>query len=178
MTLLQDALKMHKAEEKLNKCLKEGEKAGARHKGLRKIKPSKELASDHLKKAMHNFSAMNFFYKNGFSDWSASAAFYTLYHCLLAILSKYGYESRNQSCTFAMAESLISKGEIKNISIDDIKDIFDSYVVENLEHSPKILDIRENMQYSTKTSIESEEFAKLKQKTVSLLEKFRMEIEK
>lgn len=58
---------MPKIEEKLKRCLEEGQKGGARHKGLRKIDPDKELALAHLSKAMHNFSAVTFFYKNGFS---------------------------------------------------------------------------------------------------------------
>ncbi|MEK6907120.1 MAG: hypothetical protein AABW45_01190 [Nanoarchaeota archaeon] len=107
---------MSKLNEKLNKCLKEGIKGGLRHKGLKKIKPSKELALDHLNKAMHDFKAIAEFVKIDFSDWSASAAFYTLYHCLLGILAKNGFESRNQSCTFAMIEDLIDKNKIKEIT--------------------------------------------------------------
>ena len=84
--------------DKLVKCLEEGEKGG-RHKGLRKIEISDARIKGHLEKAVHNFKAMISFQKNGFSDWSASASFYCLYHCLLSLLAKEGYESRNQSCT-------------------------------------------------------------------------------
>ncbi|OGJ19936.1 hypothetical protein A3K73_03170 [Candidatus Pacearchaeota archaeon RBG_13_36_9] len=80
----------------------------------------------------------------GYSDWSASAAFYSLYHCLLALLVKFGYQSRNQSCTFAFVEELINAKKI-SISLEDLRSIFDKDVEENLAHSEKILDIRENM---------------------------------
>ena len=79
---------MPKPSEKLGKCLKEGERGGHKHKGLRKTEPDEELKKDHLEKALHNYKAVTTFYKAGFSDWSASAAFYTLYHCLLGILSR------------------------------------------------------------------------------------------
>ena len=178
MILLQGVLKMPKLNEKLNKCLKEGEKGGIRHKGLKKIDPDKDLALNHLKKARHNFTAITEFAKIGFSDWSASAAFYTLYHCLLGILAKNGFESRNQSCTFAMVENLIKKGKVKEVTKEELKEIYDSDVMEDLETSPQILDIREDMQYSTKTLMESDRFIKLKERTSILLEKLRREIEK
>ncbi|MBU0930316.1 MAG: HEPN domain-containing protein [Nanoarchaeota archaeon] len=168
---------MQKIEEKLKKCIEEG-KRGERHKGLREINPDKQLALEYLNKAMHNLKAITFFYNGGFSDWSASAAFYSLYHCLLAILAKNGYESRNQSCTFAIIEDLIKNNKITEITIEELKDIFDSDIKENLEHSSKILDIRESMQYSTKISIETDTFKKLKEKTIILFEKLRREIEK
>jgi hypothetical protein len=50
--------------------------------------------------------------------------------------------------------------------------------MDNLAYSNKILDIRENMQYSIKTSLEQKEFNALKQRTKALLDKLRMEIEK
>ena len=162
-------------QDKLKKCLKEGEK-GERHKGLRKIEVSEEKIKGHLNKAIHNFKAMTSFQKTGFSDWSASAAFYCLYHCLLALIAKEGYESRNQSCTFAMVEKMIDEGKI-TLSKEDLKNIFNKDVTEDLEHSSKILDIRENMQYSIKTALEQEEFISLKEKTKELFDKIRREIE-
>ena len=162
--------------DKLKKCLKEGEK-GERHKGLKKIEVSEEKIKGHLDKAIHNFKAMLFFQKNGFSDWSASAAFYSLYHCLLALIAKKGLESRNQSCTFALVEDMIEKGVI-SLTKNDLKEIFDSDVTEDIEHSNKILDIRENMQYSVKTALEQEEFVELKDRTKRLFDKIRLEVEK
>lgn len=161
--------------EKIDKCLKEGEKGG-RHKGLRKIEISEENIKGHLNKSMHNFKAITAFQKMGFSDWSASAAFYCLYHCLLALIAKEGYESRNQSCTFAYVEDMI---DIKKISLTkgELKDIFDKDITEDLEQSKMILDIRENMQYSIKTSLEDKEFVELKERTKNLFQKMRKDIE-
>lgn len=162
--------------DKLKKCLKEGEK-DERHKGLKKIKPSKECIDGYVKKAIHNFNAIDTFYRTGYSDWSASASFYSLYHLLLALISKKGFESKNQSCTFALIEDMIDKGEI-NLVKNELKEIYDKDVTKNLGHSNKILDIRENMQYSVKTFLEKQEFEHLKQRTKFLFDKLRKEIEK
>ena len=162
--------------DKLNKCFKTGEK-GERHKGLRRIELNENLILGHLKKAIHNFNAMDDFYSIGYSDWSASASFYCLYHCLLAILAKNNVESRNQSCTFAFIRDMIENNKLSRITIEELKEIFDKDVIEDLAHSSKILDIRENMQYSIKTSLEEKEFDLLKKRTKFLLDKLRNEIE-
>ena len=165
------------ARDKIKDCLKEGENQGERHKGIRMIGISEEIVSGHIKKAIHNFNAMDFFHKSGFSDWSASASFYSLYHCLLAIISKKGFESRNQNCTFALIEDMIDKKEI-SLTREELKEIFDKDVTEDLEHSNKILDIREKMQYSIRTSLEEKEFILLRERTKFLFDKLRKEVER
>jgi len=162
--------------EKLKNCFKEGED-GERHKGLRKVSVSEERIIGHLKKAIHNFNAIEDFYKSGYSDWSASASFYCLYHCLLALLAKKGYESRNQSCTFAFIEQMVNNKETE-LTKEELKEIFDRDITENIENSNKILDIREKMQYSIKTYLENLEFKSLKERTKFLFDKIRREIEK
>jgi|SRR3989344_146408 len=161
---------------KINECFKEGDRGGERHKGLKKIEFDKSLIDEHLKKARHNLNAVTEFKNIGYSDWSASASFYSLYHCLLALLVKFGYQSRNQTCTFAFIEDLINQGKI-SLKLEELKEIFDRDITENLAHSEKILDIRENMQYSFKTSMENEEFDKLLERTKLLFDKIRREIE-
>ncbi len=162
--------------DKLKDCFKSGEK-GERHKGLRKVKLDESLVEGHLKKAIHNFNAMDEFNKRGYSDWSASASFYCLYHCLLAILAKNGTESRNQTCTFAFIQNMIDNKQL-SLTNEELNEIFDKEITDNLIYSNKILDIRENMQYSIKTLLEQREFNTLKQRTKILLDKLRMEIEK
>ncbi len=162
--------------EKLKKCFEDGER-GERHKGLKKTGIHEDKIRGHILKANKNFHAIEDFRKAGHSDWSPSAAFYSLYHLLLALLAKNGVESRNQSCTFAFVEDMIDKGETP-LTKDDLKEIFDKEVKENLEHSDKILDLREIAQYSTKTSMEDEEFERMKNKTKVLFDKIKKEVEK
>ncbi len=90
---------MSHAERKMGWCLKKAEEGFARrgtHRGLIRRTPDTTRARAHIAKAKHNLDAIIVFHETGFSDWSASAAFYAAYHRLLAILAKHGFESRNQ----------------------------------------------------------------------------------
>jgi uncharacterized protein (UPF0332 family) len=100
---------------KVEWCLKKAEKelnGGKKHRGLIKIKPNKSKAYAHIVKAEHYIMASDWLYKGNFSDICASTLFYAMYHCLLAIAARYGFESRNQECTFALIAYLIDGGKI------------------------------------------------------------------
>ena len=91
---------------------------------------------EHIAKAEHNLKAAIDFPKMGYSDWSASAFFYSMYQCLLAIAVKFGYESGNQECTFALMYSLI---EDKKIDFD--KMLLDKMVLLDItKNNKKIAD--------------------------------------
>jgi len=125
-----------------------------RHRGLREIKPSIVEARKHIAKAEHNLKAITRFNETGFSDWSLAAGFYCIYHCFLAIASKFGYASRNQTCTIALMELLKENGKI---SIDTkFIDMLKHTDIEEVQES-KIIDMREEYTYGTETSIEDEE---------------------
>ena len=91
---------------------------------------------------------MLYLIKGNFPDWAVNASFYASYHCLLAILAKHGYESRNQECTFAGVESLIKNNKI-DLNIDWLKKIgsFDESELEGKE----IIKLREEFQYGAET---------------------------
>ncbi len=133
---------MTHAENKIGWCLKKAEKEGIKHRGLREIKPDLHKADDNIKKAEHNLEVMESLIAQGFNDWAINASFYTNYHCLLAILHKFGYESRNQECTFAAIEYLIEQGKISLEKID-LHKIFATDKHENLEEAD-IVDLREH----------------------------------
>src|SRR3989338_5677391 len=106
---------MSHAKNKAEWCLKKAErelKVSGKHRGLVKIEPNTEKAREHIEKAEHYLKATDYLKKGNFSDISTSTAFYSMYHCLLAIAAKFGYESRNQECTFALIGSLIEDGKI------------------------------------------------------------------
>ena len=163
---------MSQIDNQLSWCLKKAEKelkAGGRHRGLVKIISSQELAKEHIKKAEHNLKAISDFKKYNYSDWSASAAFYSIYHCLLAILVKFGYESRNQECTFALIYQLI---ESKQINLDkNLIEKIHSLNHEEKHESPTIIEFREQGQYGVKLSLEDETFNNLLSISKSILEK-------
>lgn len=96
--------------------------------------------------------------KGNFSDISTSTIFYAIYHCLLAISVKFGYESRNQQCTFALIYSLIEDNKIKfeNGLLDKIASI-------EIKEGSDItsVEIREQYQYGTKLSIKDDLYKEL-----------------
>ena len=142
----------------LNKAKRELEKSDL-HRGLVKVERNLELAEQHIIKAEHNLKAAIYFEKGGFSDWSASAFFYCIYHCFLAILRKFGYESRNQECTIAMIEMLKEENKI------DIDEKFiDALKIANVEEvqESNVIKLRENFQYGVDLEFkEKQEFNKL-----------------
>jgi len=93
------------------------------------------------------------------------------------LIAKKGFESRNQGCTFALVEDMIDNKEI-SLTKEELKEIFDKDVAEDLQHSRKILDIREKMQYSIKTILEEKEFIYLRERTKFLFDKLRRDVEK
>lgn len=154
---------MSHAENKLNWCLKKAKKELAengKHRGLIEISPDKELAYQHIEKAEHNLTAIDYFATGGFSDWSISAGFYCVYHCFLALLAKQGYESRNQECTIATIEYLI---EQKKISLDRkfveaLKEYDESKYAET-----NVIELREQLQYGISLASETTQLDKIKQ---------------
>ena len=145
---------MSQASNKVKWCVSKAEKELAEtgmHRGIVAKDQDIVLANLLIAKATHNLSAALFFEKNGYSDWSASAFFYSIYHCFLAILRKFGYESRNQECTVAVIEMLQEQGKIK----------IDSKLINSLKIMPTdeqtIIKIREDFQYGTSTDFHKKE---------------------
>ena len=133
----------------LNKAKKEITENG-KHRGLIEIKPNKNKAIEHIKKAEHYLEA-TLFLKEKFSDISASTVFYSMYHSMLAILAKFGYESGNQECTFALIYSLV---EDKKINLE--KELIDKISLINDEES--VIELREKYQYGVELSMKENIF--------------------
>jgi len=80
-----------------------------------------------------------------------SQAYYAMYHGLLAILYKFGYESKNHECTISTVEYLI---EIKKIELD-LMDV--AFIRTTEQMKPKdAKSLREEFQYGTKTDVNKE----------------------
>ena len=162
---------MSHAKNKVDWCLKKAEielKESGKHRGLIKIKPDVEEARRHIKKAEHYLKATDLLKKENFSDISASTVFYSIYHCLLSIIAKFGYESGNQECTFALIHSLI---EDKKIDFEEelLDKIALSLDVEKNKDKTS-MKIREQYQYGTDLSLEDniyQELFKLAQEVIA-----------
>jgi uncharacterized protein (UPF0332 family) len=161
---------MSHAKNKLDWCIKKARKElqdGKKHRGLVEITPNIQIAFNHLTKAEHNLKVTLYLQKGGFTDWCSSALFYTIYHCFLAIISKYGYESRNQECTFAVIASLIDDRKIKldYRCLEKVSSLGDSGQTED-----SVINIREKCQYSTTTFLEDEEYQGLLHLAMNILD--------
>lgn len=115
----------------------------------------RDKTAKHIRKAEHNFKAISAFAQIGFPDWSVSAAFYTKYHRFLAILAKYGYESRNPDCTLAVHESLIEEGKIGK----DFQRYVDAISPDMGED--KVIPMREKYQYTPIVDIDKQKVEEL-----------------
>ena len=146
---------MSQASDHVKWCLNKAEKElkeGIKHRGLIKIEPNLIKARRHLLKAEHNFSAIDYFDKGGYSDWSMSAAFYCVYHCFLAIAAKFGYETRNQECTISLIKHFKEQEKIDfdEKFIDSIKS-YDN----NSRQESNVIENRENFTYGTTMSVDN-----------------------
>ena len=163
---------MSHAKNKLKWCITKA-KEEEKHRGLLEIKPNIEKARKHIEKAEHYLKATNYL-KKDFSDISASTVFYSMYHCLLAIAVKFGYESRNQECTFALMYNLI---EEKRIDMD--KALLDKISFLDIEKSDKStsIEIREKYQYGTKLSLETDIYKDLFELAIKIISETKEIIE-
>lgn len=144
---------MSHVKNKVEWCLRKAEKElkdSSTHRGLVKGDSNKEKAKEHIDKAQHYLKATIYLKEGNFSDISASTVFYAMYHCLLAIAAKFGYESRNQECTFSLINSLI---EDERIDLD--RDLLDKISTLDVEKSKEqtTIEVREQYQYGTSLSL-------------------------
>lgn len=142
---------LNKAKKEIEECKKLGKRI--KHRGLLKVEPNVEDARKHIEKAEHNLNAISKFKEIGFSDWSIAAGFYSIYHCFLAIAVKFGYQSRNQTCTIALIEWL---KEERKIDIDEkFIDILKEADIEEMQEN-KVIEMREDYTYGVEISVEDE----------------------
>ena len=75
------------------------EKKGKKHKGLLIGKSDNKAAEGYITKAKVNLQLCDVYKQKGFDYKIPEEWYYTIYYCALAILSKFGIESRSQKCT-------------------------------------------------------------------------------
>ena len=154
---------MSHAKNKVEWCITKAQKelqAGKKHRGLVKVDANLKRAREHLAKAEHNLKVTLYLQRGGFTDWCSNSLFYAIYHCFLAILAKFGYETRNQECTFAFIASLIEDKQIA-ISREDLEKVSALEISETQESPATAVSIRESYQYSTKVSLEDKDYQEL-----------------
>ncbi|MFH0940347.1 MAG: HEPN domain-containing protein [Candidatus Omnitrophota bacterium] len=163
---------MDNAERKFHWCLEKGKTGGRKHRGLRKIKPDMREAENHIQKALHNLKAVDYNIKGGFGDWAVSAAFYAMYHSLLAILFKLGYDSRNQECTINTIDYFIKMNKIK----------LDPKYIAMIRRTDELMGsdakaLREEFQYGTEVEVEDEILESMQNNANEFVEAMRVILE-
>ena len=138
-------------------------------KRMRKIKPNDKLSKEHIEKAKHNLKAADYNVRGHFDDWAVSQSYYAMYHALLAILFKKGFESKNHECTISTVEFLIETKEI-NLSMEDL-----SFIRTTEQMTTKdAKSLREEFQYGTKTEVNKVLLTELLQKSKTIVEKIEV----
>src|SRR3989338_889539 len=150
---------MSNSKDRLNWCLKS-------EKRMKKIKPSDKLSKEHIEKAKHNLKAADYNIQGNFDDWAVSQSYYAMYHSLLAILFKKGFESKNHDCTLTTISYLIENGDIK-LSKEDLSFIRTTEQMTNKDAKS----LREEFQYGTKTRVNKELLSELLEKSKAIVEK-------
>ena len=168
---------MSHAKNKVEWCLRKAErelKESDLHRGLLKSKPDVEKAKEHIVKAEHYLKATDYLKKGDFSDISTSTVFYAMYHSLLAIAVKFGYESRNQECTFALIYKLI-----EDDGIEFEKEVLDKITSLDVEkhHEKTTIEVREQYQYGTSLSIKDNLYGELFKLAKEVISKAKVIIE-
>ena len=139
--------------DKLKECFsnaKKDEKKGKKHKGLLFTQPDNEKAKEYIKKAKKNLEICEI-YKQMRLDYKIPEEwFYTLYYCALAILTKFGVESRSQRCTALLLRHLKDNNLVK---YDD--EFIDRITVYSDKEEKSDVDQREEARYGS--SVKSEE---------------------
>ena len=140
------------------------ESKGRKHKGLLKAKPDLKEAEGYIIKAKKNLELCKFYKEKGFDYKLPEEWFYTLYYCALAILSKFGVESRSQRCTALFLKY------VKDKSIIEYDDEFIQRIVVYKEKEEKSdVDEREKSRYSP--LVEIEEVAQNYEKMMNICKK-------
>ena len=145
---------MPQIDEHLNWCLKD-------QRRLIKTRSNLDLAQKHVKKSEYNYGVLQTLEKLKLYDWAFNVGFYAIYHCFLAILAKYGYESRNQACTITVLLFLINE---KKLDLNkDLVTQFDTLDVEKNVINPTIRESREISTYGVETSFDLQQLKKIKE---------------
>jgi len=145
---------MPQVDKHLEWCLKDSRR-------LIKTQPDLSLAQKHVKKSEYNYGIVQTLERLKIYDWALNIGFYAIYHCFLAILAKYGYESKNQACTITVLLNLINEGKL-NLDKDLVAQ-FDTLDVEKNITNPTVRESRELSTYGVETSIDLQQLKKIKE---------------
>ena len=133
-------------EKQLRECFRtaeKDEKEGLKHKGLLARKFIKEEALGFIEKAKRELELCDFYKEKGLDYKLPEEWFYILYYCALAILCKFGVETRSQRYTALFLAYVKEKGLI---DYDD--ELIERITVHKKKGEESDVDKREKARYS------------------------------
>ncbi len=136
----------------LKECFKlaiKEENKGKKHKGLLVVKPNDILAKEFIQKAKINLELCKLYKEKGIDYKIPEEWFYTLYYCALAIMAKFGVESRSQRYTALFLQYAHDKGVI-----DYDENFIRRITVHKDKSEESEVDEREKSRYSSSIKIE------------------------
>lgn len=129
---------------------KKDEEKGKKHKGLLLVGREDKKAEEYIQKAKTNLGICELYKKQRLDYKIPEEWFYTMYYCALAILAKFGVESRSQRCTALFLRYVKDQGLI------DYDDEFIDRIMGYKEKEEETdVDEREKARYGS--SVRSEE---------------------
>lgn len=129
---------------------KKDEEKRKKHKGLLLVGKDDNKAGEYIQKAKTNLGICDLYKKQRLDYKIPEEWFYTMYYCALAILMKFGVESRSQKCTALFLRYIKDKGLI---DYDD--EFIDRIMVYKEKEEETDVDEREKARYGS--SVHSEE---------------------
>ena len=115
-----------------------------KHKGLLVVKVAQRVAEEYILKAKEELELCELFKERGTDYKIPEQWYYTLYYCALAILAKFGVESRSQRCTALFLQYLKDKKLIEYAT-----DFIDKLIVYKEKDKESEVDKREEARYSS-----------------------------
>lgn len=129
---------------------KKEEEKGKKHKGLLFVGRDNQKAEEYVQKAKVNLGLCELYKKQRMDYKIPEEWFYSQYYCALAILAKFGVESRSQKCTALFLRYVKDNGLI---DYDD--EFIERIMVYKEKEEETDVDEREKARYGS--SVQSEE---------------------
>lgn len=125
---------------------------GKKHKGLLIVDPSQKKAEEYIDKSRDSLRFCELYKQMGADYKIPEEWYYSLYYCALAILCKFGVETRSQKCTALFIKYVKDKGLIV---YDD--EIIGKIIVYKEKENKSAVDEREEARYGSSIKIEDVE---------------------
>lgn len=88
----------------LNKLKKEGK--------LELVEPSEEISDSYLEKSSNSLKAAQILIKSGLLEESVSMSYYSMYHCLLALMVKCGIKCENHAGNIILLKKIFKENKL------------------------------------------------------------------